>query len=99
MTNYTSNELVPSSEFAKQFGRYLSQVTTSTIDKFAILKNNRIEAVLVSKDDYERMQEALELLEHTAIYEEIKQRELTCVKTISFEDMAAKHNINLNKLD
>ncbi len=51
MTAYTSNELIPSSEFAKRFGTYLSQITTNSIDKLEILKNNKVEVVLVSKDD------------------------------------------------
>ncbi|MBL4730703.1 MAG: type II toxin-antitoxin system Phd/YefM family antitoxin [Sulfurimonas sp.] len=64
MVTYTTNELIPSSEFAKKFGSYLSQIKNSTMKKFAILKNNKVEAVLVSKDEYERMSEALKLLEY-----------------------------------
>ena len=67
MITYATNELIPSSKFAKKFGSYLSQIKDSTIDKIAVLKNNKVEAVLVSKDDYERMSEALEILEHQEI--------------------------------
>lgn len=74
MVTYASNELIASSEFAKKFGSYLSQIKDSTIDKIAVLKNNKVEAVLVSKDDYERMCEALEILEHKEIYDIVKQR-------------------------
>ncbi len=99
MVTYASNELIPSSEFAKKFGSYLSQIKESAIDKIAVLKNNKIEAVLVSKDDYERMSEALEILEHKAIYDIVQQRPYEEGKSISFEEMAKKHNINLNELD
>ena len=63
MIAYENSELIPSSEFAKKFGSYLAKIKEQSVDKLAILKNNRIEAVLVSKDEYEKMQEALQLLE------------------------------------
>jgi len=99
MVTYATNELIPSSEFAKKFGSYLSQIRESTIDKIAVLKNNKVEAVLVSKDDYERMSEALELLEHQEIYNIVKERTSKPYKTISMEDMAKSFNIDLEKQD
>ena len=99
MVTYSTNELIPSSEFAKKFGSYLSQIKNSTMDKFAILKNNKVEAVLVSKDEYERMSEALELLEHQEIYKIVKERTSKPYKTISMEDMAKSLDIDLDKLD
>lgn len=99
MVTYATNELVPSSEFAKKFGSYLSQIKDSTIGKFAILKNNKVEAVLVSKDEYERMSEALELLEHQEIYKIVQERTSKPYKTISMQEMAKSFNIDLNKLD
>ena len=99
MVTYASNELIPSSEFAKKFGSYLSQIKETTIDKIAVLKNNKIEAVLVSKNDYERMIEALEIIEHKEIYEIIQKRKYQESETISFEEMAKRHNINLDELD
>ena len=99
MVTYASNELIPSSEFAKKFGSYLAQIKESTIDKIAVLKNNKVEAVLVSKDDYERMCEALEIIEHKAIYDIVRQRPYEEGKSISFEEMAKRHNINIDELD
>ena len=95
MVTYASNELIPSSEFAKKFGSYLSQIKETAIDKIAVIKNNKIEAVLVSKDNYEKMIEALELIEHKEIYKIIQERTYQESETISFEEMAQKHNINL----
>jgi len=70
MVAYENDELIPSSEFAKKFGSYLAQIKDRTVDKLAVLKNNRIEAVFVSKDDYEKMQDALAFQE----YAELKNR-------------------------
>jgi len=62
MVSYGANELIPSSEFAKKFGSYLSQIKDHSVEKLAILKNNKVEAVLISKDEYENMKEALEVV-------------------------------------
>lgn len=70
MIAYKNDELIPSSEFAKKFGSYLAQVKSHSVEKLAVLKNNRIEAVLVSKDEYERMKEALAYKE----FSELKSR-------------------------
>ena len=70
MVAYENDELIPSSEFAKKFGMYLAQIKDSTVEKLAVLKNNRIEAVIVSKDEYEKMKDALAFQE----YSELKSR-------------------------
>ena len=70
MVAYENNELIPSSEFAKKFGTYLAQIKDHSVDKLAVLKNNRIEAVVVSKDEYEKMREALAFQE----FSELKSR-------------------------
>ena len=97
MIAYSTDELISSTDFAKKFGNYLSKIKSNTLDKIAILKNNHIEAVLVSKDEYERMREALDILEHQEIYNTIQQRKEN-KNTISFEEMAKKHNIELDEL-
>lgn len=60
MVSYATNELVSSSDFAKKFGSYLSQIKNDSVEKLAILKNNKVEAVLISKDEYEAMKEVLD---------------------------------------
>jgi PHD/YefM family antitoxin component YafN of YafNO toxin-antitoxin module len=72
VTYYATNELISSSDFAKKFGTYLSQITNSTVEKLAILKNNRVEAVVISKDEYEKMNEALKQLEANEVLYHIK---------------------------
>lgn len=58
MVTYASNELISSSEFAKKFGSYLTQIKSGSVEKIAILKNNNIEAVMVSKEYYEELKKA-----------------------------------------
>ena len=99
MVTYAANELISSSDFSKKFGSYLSQIRENSINKLAILKNNKVEAVMVSKDEYERMQEAYDLVEHMEIYHMVEKRVSKPYKTISLEEMAEKHNIDLDELD
>lgn len=63
MVTYSTNELISSSEFAKKFSTYLAQIKDNSVEKLAILKNNKVEAVIISKDDYENMKEALTQIE------------------------------------
>ncbi len=71
MVAYENDELIPSSEFAKKFGSYLAQIKDRSVDKLAVLKNNRIEAVIVSKDEYEKMQDALKFQELVAFKKDV----------------------------
>lgn len=63
MVTYGANELISSSELAKKFGSYLSQISKHSVEKLAILKNNKVEAIMISKDEYEAMCEALKHVE------------------------------------
>jgi len=71
MVAYENDELVSSSELAKKFGSYLAKIKDHSVEKLAVLKNNRIEAVVVSKEEYEKMQEALKLQEAEAFREDV----------------------------
>ncbi|PUE63383.1 type II toxin-antitoxin system Phd/YefM family antitoxin [Arcobacter caeni] len=72
MVTYSTNELISSSEFAKKFGSYLTLIKDNTVDKLAILKNNKVEAVIISKDEYESMKEALKEIEAKKILQVIQ---------------------------
>lgn len=71
MVTYSTNELIPSSEFAKKFGTYLAQIKDKSVEKLAVLKNNKVEAVIISKDLYESMREELKEIEAKKILESI----------------------------
>lgn len=98
MVAYATNELIPSSQFAKQFGSYLAQIKNSAVDKLAILKNNKVEAVLVSKDEYEKMSTALKEMENQEIFSIVEERLSKPYKTISQEEMLKRLNIKPEEL-
>jgi PHD/YefM family antitoxin component YafN of YafNO toxin-antitoxin module len=98
MVTYRADELIPSSQFAKQFGSYLAKIKSSAVDKFAILKNNKVEAILISKEEYERMNKALEEIENQDIIQTLEERLDKPYKTISHKDMLKALDIDKNEL-
>ena len=98
MVAYASNELIPSSIFAKKFGSYLAQIKDNAVEKLAILKNNRVEAILISKDEYERMKLALEEIENQKIFDIVEKRLSKSYRTISHQDMLKSLNIDSKEL-
>lgn len=99
MVSYATNELISSSDFAKKFGTYLSQIKDNAVEKLAILKNNKVEAVLISKDEYENMKETMKYYEDQEIKNTIKDRVSKPYKTISQEDMLKELGINSKDLE
>ncbi len=77
MVTYARDEIVSASDVARSFSKILKDLTSYTKDKVAISKNNKLEAVIVPIEEYERMQEALDMAEHIEIYNIVKEREKT----------------------
>jgi len=102
MVKYAQNELFSITDFTKQIGSVVNSIKEHSLDKIGILKNNRLEAVVISTDEYERLkeiEERVELAEHTQIYNIVQERKDTPLSEyISMEDMAKKFDINLNKI-
>jgi len=66
MTSYEREEIMSSSEVVRNFGSVLTSVVQHKRDKIAIVRNNRLEAVLLAADVYEQMQKACEQSRQTA---------------------------------
>lgn len=92
MSSYAMEELVSSSNLVKNFSSYVSKVKNHEVEKIWILKNNKLDAVLISSQQYEMFEE---MMEHFEIYTTLQQRDLNQTKTISLEEMVQKHNISL----
>ncbi len=74
MVAYTQQELVSATELSKQFGEYISKVKNGLLNKIGILKNNKLNAVILSVEEYERMSLAVMELEELKLYETIENR-------------------------
>ena len=96
MVAYTQNELASATEISKQFGEYISKVKNGLVDKIGVLKNNKLNAVILSVEEYERMSEAMDLLEDMTIYEEIKDRLASNQKLLDGNDVLKKHGLLLD---
>lgn len=102
MVKYAQNELFSITDFTKQIGSVVNSIKEHSLEKIGILKNNRLEAVVISTDEYERLkeiEERMELAEHTQIYNTVQERKDTPLSEyVSTEDMAKKFDIDLDKI-
>jgi len=102
MVKYAQNELFSITDFTKQIGNVVSSIKEQSLEKIGILRNNKLEAVVISTDEYERLkaiEESVIQAEHTQIYNIIQKRKDTPLSEyISMEDMAKKFDIDLAKI-
>ena len=102
MVSYTQNELLSITDFTKSISKILGDIKEHTVEKVGVLKNNKLEAVVISTQEYERLKELEELMnniEHKEIYNIVQDRLKTSKSDyISMEDMAKKFNINTSSL-
>jgi PHD/YefM family antitoxin component YafN of YafNO toxin-antitoxin module len=102
MVKYAQNELFSITDFTKQIGSVVGSIKEHSIEKIGILKNNKLEAVVISTDEYERLkelEEIFELAEHAQIYKTIQQRKETPLSEyMSTQDLAKKFNIDIEKI-
>jgi PHD/YefM family antitoxin component YafN of YafNO toxin-antitoxin module len=96
MIAYTRDEIISVSDITRSFSSVLGNILNKTKEKIAISKNNKLEAVIVNIDEYEKLKEASNILEHMDIYNTVQQRSNS--DTITFEDSAKKYDINLDEL-
>ena len=94
MVSYTQKELLSITDFTKSLSKVLGDIKEHSIEKVGVLKNNKLEAVVIPTDEYERLKEIeniMETLEHKEIYETIKKRkEIAKSDYISMDEMASK---------
>ena len=57
MVKYAENELFSITDFTKQISRLLKEIKSSSIEKIGILKNNRLEVVVLSTEEYARLKQ------------------------------------------
>lgn len=60
------NQMISSSEMARHFAEYLERACKGT-DRLYVTRNNEIEAVLVGIEDFERLLDLEELVEHLTV--------------------------------
>ncbi|TQR34631.1 prevent-host-death protein [Campylobacter sp. MIT 99-7217] len=62
MLSFSQDEIFTATELVRNFSTILNQVSTKD-KKVVILKNNKFEAVMLSVKEYEKLYDAMKLLE------------------------------------
>ncbi len=57
MVKYSEEELHSITDFTKQISSLIKKIKSHTIEKIGILRNNRLEAVLLSTEEYARLKQ------------------------------------------
>jgi hypothetical protein len=55
MVRYAENELFSITDFTKQISSLLKDIKNNTLEKIGVLKNNRLEVVVLSTEEYSRL--------------------------------------------
>ena len=77
MVAYTRDEIISATDLARNISSTINKVAQNKHDKIAIMKNNKLEAVIINIEEYERLKEAYDLIEHIEIANSIKNRRNT----------------------
>jgi len=96
MIAYRKDEIILASDITRGFSGVLNDLINYTKERCVISKNNKLEAVILPIEEYERMQEALDFMEHMEIYNIVKEREGS--KTIPLEDVMEELGISEDDL-
>jgi prevent-host-death family protein len=60
MVTYAKDELVGITELGRSLGNYLDKVTSKSLEKLAIVRRNKPEAVIIPIDEYEELKKLSE---------------------------------------
>jgi len=77
MVAYTRDEIISATDLARNVSATLNSVVKHAQDKIAIMKNNKLEAVIIDIEEYERLKNAYELMEHIEIAKIVEERSKT----------------------
>ncbi|EOH5651117.1 type II toxin-antitoxin system Phd/YefM family antitoxin [Campylobacter coli] len=64
MLSFKQDEIYTTTEVVRNFSPLIEKLKKSESGKMVILKNNKFEAVLLSMKEFERLQNAMQLLEN-----------------------------------
>jgi len=96
MVTYSRDEILSASDVARSFSSVLKDLMNHTKERLAVSKNNKLEAVMLPIEEYERLKEAYDLMEHMEIYKQVQERKNS--KTVTLEASAKKYGIDLDAL-
>ncbi|MBA3026697.1 MAG: type II toxin-antitoxin system prevent-host-death family antitoxin [Sulfurimonas sp.] len=93
MQAYKRDEMISVTDLLKGFKMTLEKLTSHQLEKVAVMKNNKPEAVILSVDEYERLQSKYywnRLDEETYLTKAYESLTDTDSKTMSIEELDKK---------
>ncbi len=91
--SFKRDEIISSTEAAKNFGRVISDLAKHKKEKTVIVKNNEITAVILAVDDYEYMTDIVSFVEHLEIFDMVTSRKNRRGKKILLDDLLKEQGI------
>lgn len=99
MLAYKKTELMSSTDIVRNFSTILDSIKNHEKDKIAVMRKNKLEAIIISVEEYERIHEIMELFEHFQIYKTIEQRKDTPLKEyIDMEQLLTNQGIGTDEI-
>ncbi len=97
MTSYTKDEIIPSTTITRNFGDILNRLSQKKLEKVAVIRNNKIEAVILTVESYEILNNMNSLEEQKELYNIIMQR-MKNPEQVDFEDVLKEYNLSKDEL-
>ena len=99
MLTYTKEELMSSTDIVRNFSSVLDSIKKQKKSKIAVLRKNKLEAVILPIEEYERIQELADLMEHIQLYKLIKEREKTPLdEYVDFDQVLSEHGLGRDEV-
>jgi PHD/YefM family antitoxin component YafN of YafNO toxin-antitoxin module len=102
MQAYKRDEMISVTDLLKGFKMTLEKLTSRQLNKVAVMKNNKPEAVIISIDEYERLQSKHywnRLDEETYLTKAYKSLIDTDSKTMSIEELDKKLDETISRYE
>jgi hypothetical protein len=75
MIAYRQEEMIGSTDLAKSFGGFIDKIANHSLEKIAVMRHNKPEAIIVPIADYERMKTISDYVEDMEIASIILERD------------------------
>ncbi len=99
MIAYRRDEIISITELARNLSTSINSLINYSKEKLAISKNNKLEAVIISIEEYEKMKEAYEYMENIEIAKIVKERNKTPKEDyLTLDELAKEYKVNLDEL-
>jgi len=67
MITYTKDEMIGITQLSRSLGKYIDKIISNPLNRVVITRRNKLEAVIVPVQEYERIREASDYLEDMGI--------------------------------